>query len=1142
MFSRRNGRRSRFARCAPDAGAPIGDTSMRARWTTALVALLASGQTRVALSQARPAPTAASSNDTAPRGIGPGSTSATSRPRGQRWAVVVGISRYRDSSIIPLKYADADAKAFHDFLTSPSAGPGGFPSKNTRLLLNADATYKNIRSALWTFLKRATDDDQVVIYFAGHGAPDPDRPDELYLLPFDTEGSDIAGSALRMADVREATRRVFAHDLLIIVDACHSAGVSGQAGRRGIASENRINDAFLKQLAGSSGGVAVFTASEASQVSREGPEWGGHGIFTHYVLDALHGAADTNSDSIVTLREMMEWVRDTVRRETNNAQNPSISQTVFDPGWPLSVVVSPTRVTSASATTSNRAADGSTKSSKVVPSVSKGAFVEPNARALNPLGLYGALAVMTLAFAAMVGYATRQRRALAARSIGRDGGRETVERGGSPGVLRPDISRRRGPIPAWAMGVGVVSIAAASAAAVLTIRSLRSDGGAATTLDPTLIAVLPFRVPVGDTALRMWRDGIPEVLSTFFDGVDVPRAVDQATLVRARSALGLADAEEFTPDTAVLLAKRVGAGQLLTGQLITMPNGTVRLTVRMVDVQAGSLLPPAQVDARPDSLQASIQQVMAQLLARRAGEPEQRLAALLNRPWPALVAYLSGQRAYRQARYAEAADDFEKALTIDPTFGLAAFGLRSASVFGSEVLHAPALGPMWDARNQFGPVDRAYVEAEAGARWPDVTPIALRLNQWEKALELAPMRPDVWFKRGDRIFHDGFVVERTDAHERAAADFRRALELDPSFIVPIQHLLQIVARENDTLDVRRLAAQYLAADSTSETSQYVRWRAAVATADTVLLQKLRANFKSFSVTMLRGIVRTTQEDGVALADAERAAEVLAAKAGLDRERADALRALHSISLNRGNPKAALHALEQMAASLSRDEALETMVLDALVSDGDSAAADRGAQELASAADARTATDTAQRASQYDKTCVVSAWRLQHGDTTKVKRGIERLRAARYGSDAGGTAAAATVCAAMLDAMAADVEKSRDAPLRLARLDSLLVAGTWIENMVRHANLIAAALHEKQGDHAGALRAVRRRIYFAGWSEYMSSYLIKQARLAAALNHRDEAVAAYRHYLVLRGSPEPSAEPLVERARAEYTALALRARP
>ena len=108
-----------------------------------------------------------------------------------------------------------------------------------------------------------------------------------------------------------------------------------------------------------------------------------------------------------------------------------------------------------------------------------------------------------------------------------------------------------------------------------------------------------------------------------------------------------------------------------------MPNGTVRLTVRMVDVQAGSLLPPAQVDARPDSLQASIQQVMAQLLARRAGEPEQRLAALLNRPWPALVAYLSGQRAYRQARYAEAADDFEKALTIDPTFGLAAFGLRA---------------------------------------------------------------------------------------------------------------------------------------------------------------------------------------------------------------------------------------------------------------------------------------------------------------------------------------------------------------------------------------------------------------------------------------------------------------------------------
>lgn len=260
---------------------------------------------------------------------------------GRRWAVVVGVSRYRDPRVPALRYADRDARAFYDFLVSDRAGLGGIPEENIILLLNENATHYNLRTALFTFLKGATEDDQVFIYFAGHGAPDPERLSDLYLLPFDTDAGNLSGSAFPMGDVAAATRDLLARDIVVITDACHSAGVGGQVALRDPAL-NQINRAFLSELQASTGGLTIFTASQASQASHEGDQWGGgHGVFTYHMLNGLNGAADEDQDRIVTLVEMMEYTRERVRRETRNAQIPSISQTAFDPALPLSMVLDP---------------------------------------------------------------------------------------------------------------------------------------------------------------------------------------------------------------------------------------------------------------------------------------------------------------------------------------------------------------------------------------------------------------------------------------------------------------------------------------------------------------------------------------------------------------------------------------------------------------------------------------------------------------------------------------------------------------------------------------------------------------------------------------------------------------------------------
>ncbi|HJT21174.1 MAG TPA: caspase family protein, partial [Nitrospira sp.] len=89
--------------------------------------------------------------------------------RAKIWAVVIGISQYK--AVQPLRYADKDALAFHDYL----ANQIGIPKDQTTLLLNDQATLMNLKRTLGTDLRRkAGEKDTVIVYYAGHGAPEAD--------------------------------------------------------------------------------------------------------------------------------------------------------------------------------------------------------------------------------------------------------------------------------------------------------------------------------------------------------------------------------------------------------------------------------------------------------------------------------------------------------------------------------------------------------------------------------------------------------------------------------------------------------------------------------------------------------------------------------------------------------------------------------------------------------------------------------------------------------------------------------------------------------------------------------------------------------------------------------------------------------
>lgn len=252
----------------------------------------------------------------------------------QKWAVVIGVSRYQDSRIAGLRYASEDARAFYDLLVSQQAG--GYAPARVKLLLDSEATVQGIRNALFNWLKQALEEDMVTIYFAGHGSPEsPDSPNNLFLLPYDARYDDITTSGFPMWDIETALKRfIRAKKVVVIADACHSGGVGqsydiARRGDRGVVV-NPIS-ASIQNLSQLGDGIVVISASDDKQLSQEGQKWGGgHGVFTYYLLKGLGGDADYNGDGHVTLGEIIPYLSEKVRRETGNAQSPTVAGK-FDP-------------------------------------------------------------------------------------------------------------------------------------------------------------------------------------------------------------------------------------------------------------------------------------------------------------------------------------------------------------------------------------------------------------------------------------------------------------------------------------------------------------------------------------------------------------------------------------------------------------------------------------------------------------------------------------------------------------------------------------------------------------------------------------------------------------------------------------------
>ena len=244
------------------------------------------------------------------------------KPSREQWAVVIGVGAYKSTAIPQLRYSVADAELVHQVLV----GQGGFKKENVLLLTDKTErkpTLRDLKWALGTFLARsAKKDDLILIFFAGHGAPEIDprgaESDGLakYLVPNDADPNDLYSTALPMDEFQTIFDRIEADRVVVFLDACYS----GAAGGRTFASQRtragRVDDVFLDRLTRSKG-RAIVTASRSSEVSLEVPELG-HGLFTHFLVQGLRGAADLDRDGIVSLQELYQYLEQQVTQKSRS--------------------------------------------------------------------------------------------------------------------------------------------------------------------------------------------------------------------------------------------------------------------------------------------------------------------------------------------------------------------------------------------------------------------------------------------------------------------------------------------------------------------------------------------------------------------------------------------------------------------------------------------------------------------------------------------------------------------------------------------------------------------------------------------------------------------------------------------------------
>ena len=199
------------------------------------------------------------------------------RPIKDKWALVVGISNFKDPSI-NLCYAAKDATDFKNYLIKEA----GFAPDHVKLLTDAQASRENIVGYLGEkWLGRvAGPDDLVVLYLSSHGSAPEKEVNANFIVTYEGTKSNLVFSGIPMQWLTIGIKDVLHADrTLLLLDVCHGGAVGG-------AKALRREFDFSPSNINVGPGQLILVSSMDDQISWESKRYH-NGVFTHYLLEGL---------------------------------------------------------------------------------------------------------------------------------------------------------------------------------------------------------------------------------------------------------------------------------------------------------------------------------------------------------------------------------------------------------------------------------------------------------------------------------------------------------------------------------------------------------------------------------------------------------------------------------------------------------------------------------------------------------------------------------------------------------------------------------------------------------------------------------------------------------------------------------------
>lgn len=233
---------------------------------------------------------------TAARAVSQGnSTTRNDKPISDKWALVVGISKFVNPQL-NLRYAAKDAQDFYNYLITE----GRFQKDHVLLLLNEKATRMNIMSAFTDkFLPSVTcDGDLVTMYVSTRSIPAQKDPgNRNYILAYDSEPNALYATGVDMDELCRRLKKVVRTDrALIVMDAnCDAQQVAQASGHLVVASSSPNERSWDSKTASNS-------------------------VFAKYLLQELRLTGGNVKNSFAKLKQQVEWEVKNTLGETQTPQ------------------------------------------------------------------------------------------------------------------------------------------------------------------------------------------------------------------------------------------------------------------------------------------------------------------------------------------------------------------------------------------------------------------------------------------------------------------------------------------------------------------------------------------------------------------------------------------------------------------------------------------------------------------------------------------------------------------------------------------------------------------------------------------------------------------------------------------------------